>query len=58
VGRVVASYKDLQNLAGFTTLINEMDDVLCDLSSGKYTRVMVVKEGQEGESQVLKQKAT
>lgn len=47
VGRVVASYKDIQNLAGFTTLINEMDDVLVDLSGGKYTRVMVFKDEQD-----------
>lgn len=31
IGRVVVSYKDLQNLAGYTTLISEMDEVLGDL---------------------------
>lgn len=31
IGRVVVSYKDLQNLAGYTTLIAEMDEVLGDL---------------------------
>lgn len=58
VGRVVASYKDIQNLAGFTTLINEMDDVLVDLSGGKYTRVMVVKDEQDVTAQSLNKKAT
>ena len=31
IGRIVVSYKDVQNLAGYTTLIHEMDEVLCDL---------------------------
>ena len=34
IGRLVVSYKEVQNLAGYTTLINEMDDVLGDLSKG------------------------
>lgn len=41
IGRLVVSYKEVQNLAGYTTLINEMDGVLNDLSSGRYERVMV-----------------
>jgi ATP-binding cassette subfamily D (ALD) protein 3 len=42
IGRLVVSYKDIQQLAGFTSLITEMDEVLDDLSNGKYSRVMVV----------------
>lgn len=34
IGRLVVSYKEVQNLAGYTTLINEMDEVLGDLSKG------------------------
>ena len=34
IGRLVVSYKEVQNLAGYTTLINEMDEVLMDLSRG------------------------
>lgn len=45
IGRIVVSYKEIQSLAGFTTLIWEMDEVLKDLSKGKYKRVMVTKEG-------------
>lgn len=32
IGRLVVSYKEVQNLAGYTTLIHEMDEVLMDLS--------------------------
>ena len=47
IGRVVISYKDIQNLAGYTTLIHEMDEVLEDLSKNRFkrTQVNVIKEG-------------
>lgn len=41
IGRIVVSYKDVQNLAGYTTLIYEMKEVLDDLDQGKYKRMMV-----------------
>ena len=41
IGRIVVSYKDVQNLAGYTTLIYEMKEVLDDLESGHYKRVQV-----------------
>lgn len=44
IGRLVVSYKEVQNLAGYTTLINEMDEVLYDLSNGCYERVMVTQD--------------
>jgi len=44
IGRIVVSYKEIQNLAGYTTLINEMDEVLEDLGNGKYKRVMVTQD--------------
>ena len=34
IGRLVVSYKEVQNLAGYTTLIYEMQEVLSDLSQG------------------------
>jgi ATP-binding cassette subfamily D (ALD) protein 3 len=48
IGRIVVSYKDVQNLAGYTTLIDEMDVVLCDLGNGKFrrTQVTVAEDGQ------------
>lgn len=38
IGRIVVSYKDVQNLAGYTTLIHEMDEVLNDLKNNRYKR--------------------
>jgi len=32
VGRIVVSYKELQNLAGYTSIIYKLKDVLDDLS--------------------------
>ena len=55
IGRIVVSYKEIQNLAGYTTLINEMDEVLDDLASGKYKRVMVTQDDQNQKSQDLVQ---
>lgn len=48
IGRIVVSYKDVQNLAGYTTLINEMDEVLGDLKSGKFRRTQVTM-GEDGQ---------
>jgi len=41
IGRIVVSYKDVQNLAGYTTLIHEMDEVLTDLKNNTYKRTQV-----------------
>ena len=62
IGRLVVSYKEVQNLAGYTTLIYEMDQVLQDLSKGEYQRVMVTSEDpakenkkSSSETKILKQ---
>ena len=34
IGRLIISYKELQNLAGFTSLISEIDTTLSDLKNG------------------------
>lgn len=47
IGRIVVSYKDVQNLAGYTTLIYEMKEVLDDLEQGKYQRIMVKNNSLE-----------
>jgi ATP-binding cassette subfamily D (ALD) protein 3 len=39
IGRIVVSYKDIQSLAGYTTLIYEMKEVLDDLEHGHYKRI-------------------
>jgi ATP-binding cassette subfamily D (ALD) protein 3 len=50
IGRIVVSYKDVQSLAGYTTLVYEMKEVLDDLEQGKYKRAMVKnEEGKQGE---------
>jgi len=58
IGRIVVSYKEVQNLAGYTTLIYEMKEVLDDLDQGKYKRMMVKNEvGGEPGAVVHPQKA-
>jgi len=59
IGRIVVSYKDLQNLAGYTTLIHEMDEVLTDLTNGKFTRTQVIHDEprDEGDRQTTDQEA-
>lgn len=51
IGRLVVSYKEVQSLAGYTTLIHEMDEVLGDLGEGKYRRIMVTQEPANGDVQ-------
>jgi ATP-binding cassette subfamily D (ALD) protein 3 len=41
IGRIVVSYKDVQQLAGYTSLVAELEDVLADLSKGNFTRNML-----------------
>lgn len=41
IGRLVISYKEVQQLAGFTTLVYEMNQVLQDLKSGKFVRTQI-----------------
>ena len=40
-GRFIVSYKTIQSLAGFTSLISEMIEVLDDLPHNRYTRTMI-----------------
>ena len=40
-GRFIVSYKTIQNLAGYTSLISEMIEVLEDLPHNRYTRTMI-----------------
>jgi len=49
IGRLVVSYKEVQSLAGYTTLIHEMEEVLNDLGEGKYRRIMVTQEPASGD---------
>ena len=42
IGKLVISYKQVQNLAGYTTLIYEMKQVLSDLVRGHFVRTQVI----------------
>jgi len=53
IGRIVVSYKDVQNLAGYTSLVHEMDEVLSDLNRGKFRRTQVAKDGSPSEEMKL-----
>jgi len=44
IGKLVISYQQVQNLAGYTTLIYEMKEVLEDLVQGRFVRTQVVNE--------------
>ena len=44
IGKLVISYQQVQNLAGYTTLIYEMKEVLDDLVQGRFVRSQVVNE--------------
>lgn len=44
IGRVVVSYKDLQNLSGYTYLVNQLDVVMEDVNKEKFTRTQVNEE--------------
>ena len=52
----MVSYKDVQNLAGYTALIHEMDEVLKDLNKGKFrrTQVITLENGETQESETFK----
>jgi ATP-binding cassette subfamily D (ALD) protein 3 len=42
IGKLVVSFKEVQHLAGYTTLIYEMKEVLADLDKGSFVRTQVV----------------
>lgn len=44
IGKLLISYQQVQNLAGYTTLIYEMKEVLDDLVQGKFIRSQVVND--------------
>ena len=41
---MVVSYKEVQNLAGYTVLVSELQQVIDELDGGKYKRVMLDEE--------------
>eukprot|EP00331_Platyophrya_macrostoma_P025673 CAMPEP_0176441468 /NCGR_PEP_ID=MMETSP0127-20121128/21214_1 /TAXON_ID=938130 /ORGANISM="Platyophrya macrostoma, Strain WH" /LENGTH=645 /DNA_ID=CAMNT_0017826249 /DNA_START=246 /DNA_END=2183 /DNA_ORIENTATION=- len=51
IGRLIVSYKEVQNLAGYTTLVCEMKAVIDDLKKGQYQRVLVNQGNDRPDSQ-------
>lgn len=45
IGRLVISYKEVQQLAGYTTLVYEMKEVLSDLENQKFKKTQISGEG-------------
>lgn len=41
IGKIIVSYKDLQNLAGYLSSVNELDQVIEDLNKEKYHRKQI-----------------
>jgi ATP-binding cassette, subfamily D (ALD), member 3 len=52
IGRIVVSYKEVQNLAGYTTLVYELKEVIDDLKYGSYARIMSNKDDNVKSTQV------
>ena len=44
IGKLIISYKEVQNLAGFTSLVTEIDVALNDMEKGKFVRTIVNDE--------------
>lgn len=41
IGRIIVSYKEIQNLAGYTFLVRKLDKVMTDVNNGKFIRTQV-----------------
>ncbi len=44
IGRILMSYKEMQNLAGYTNLITEVAKVLEDLKKGRFYRKVITQQ--------------
>ena len=51
IGRIAISYKELQNVAGYSHLLDQVEEVLEDLQTGNYVRTQM--EGQQKGKQNL-----
>lgn len=43
-GKIISSYKDIQHLAGYTFLVDELNTVITEVNQGNYYRPQVKKE--------------
>ena len=53
VGRLVSSGRELSHLAGYTSRVAELYNVLGDINSGTFVRTQTVREPQEGEERTV-----
>jgi hypothetical protein len=53
VGRLVSSGRELSHLAGYTSRVAELYNVLGDINSGTFVRTQTVREPQEGEERAV-----
>lgn len=44
IGRLVVSYKEIQSLAGYSTLIFELKEVFEEIEQGKFERTIISEE--------------
>lgn len=43
-GKIISSYKDIQHLAGYTYLVDELKSVITEINEGNYYRPQVKQE--------------
>lgn len=44
IGKIIISYKELQNVAGYTYLMHEVDSVITDIEKGNFERKILYPE--------------
>ncbi len=54
IGRIIISYKEIQNLAGYTSLVCDFNQVLDDMKISKYERTLIDESlvSQQGTTQI------
>jgi ATP-binding cassette subfamily D (ALD) protein 3 len=57
IGRLIASYKNIQLLAGYTTLVYELKETVEDVKNGKFVRQQVISENFRSKAPQRKSKA-
>lgn len=48
MGRVLYSWKDLQDLAGYTARVSELMDAMSDIRTGNFKKSLVSNASEEG----------